>query len=98
MLARRRGLSERGRSLQVEIQDTGDRIILKRKQISNRYLSNIIDASELEYVADCLELCEGFEYNKTIADVLFILSNPDINGIITPITVREVQVKLTEEA
>jgi len=97
--AYRRGSLERGRSRPIEIQETGVRVTLKRKHISNLcswYLDNEIDAVELEYIADLIGLCADFEYDSTIEDALQTFSDPETTGQITPETVRKVQALLDQ--
>jgi hypothetical protein len=57
-------------------------------------LSGQIDAYELEYVADLIELGEDFDYNKDIADAILFLANPDINGRLSPKAVMEIMKSL----
>jgi hypothetical protein len=64
--------------------------ILTRKDIVEKIdqcISGLLTKEDLENWADHFELNENFEYEskyeKIIADVLFHLSSPDINGDLT---------------
>lgn len=53
----------------------------------NRFLTGEITAEDVETLADALEMNEAVTYEQPhgqiIADVLFVLSNPEINGPLT---------------
>jgi len=53
----------------------------------NRFLKGEITAEKMTALADALEMNEAVVYEQprkdVIADVLFVLSNPEINGPIT---------------
>jgi len=54
----------------------------------NRFLTGEIVANDIETLADALEMNESVTYEETrkqiIADTLFVLSNPEINGFLNP--------------
>jgi hypothetical protein len=57
----------------------------------SRFSKGEMTAEEMTGLADALEMNEAVIYEQShkehIADVLFILSNPEINGAITPLSV-----------
>jgi len=96
-----RGLAEHGRSLPVQIEDQGknfDVTVENLKNLCSWFLAGTIDAVELEYAANLLELSDDFSYPKNIADELFILGTPDINGTLNHESVRNVLKRLSGAA
>ena len=75
----------------VEVRDEGISLNLNKVHILNLcawYLNGDIDAFELEYAANIIELSEDFAYSKEINEVVFTLGTPEINGTITPTSVQ----------
>jgi hypothetical protein len=94
----RRGLAERGRSAPIQVQSDGISHNISKEHIVNLctiYLAGHIDEVELEYVANCLELSDDFQYNDFISDILFRFSSPEINGALTPAEVRNILANMT---
>jgi len=62
------------------------------------FLAGRLDAHGLEAWAERREMAEDVEYaepnRQAIADALFLLANPAINGPLTPALVREVRARL----
>jgi len=50
------------------------------KVLLKLYIDNNINENAIEYICDGLEMAESVTYEDKIADILFYLSNPDING------------------
>ena len=97
----RRGLAERGRSAPIQVQSDGTSHNISKEHIVNLctfYLSGHIDEVELEYIANCLELSEDFQYNDFISDILFRLSSPEVNGALTPDEVRNIVSNISSAA
>jgi hypothetical protein len=89
----KRGLAEKGRSAPVKLQNEGKSFTVTRNEILNLcnwYLENEIDAIELEYIANLLELSEDFKYEDNISEELFLLSSPEINGKINKSIVQNI--------
>lgn len=65
---------------------------IKKYEIKNLlelYLSDFISEITLEHICDVLEFSEYVEYDSQIADILFLVSNPEINGKNTKDKIRE---------
>lgn len=64
----------------------------------NRFLSGEVSSSDIEAWADAVEMRDDIGYEESdrdaIANTLFILSNPDINGVLTPDYAKELLVEL----
>jgi hypothetical protein len=96
-----RGLSELGRSAPIKIQSIGQTVLITRTHLENLcswYLKGDIEDIELEYVANLLDLCSDFAYDKSIADAIFQLADPEINGNISLNNVREILTTLATSA
>jgi hypothetical protein len=97
----RRGLAEGGRLAPIQVQSDGISHDISKEHIVNLckiYLAGHIDEAEFEYVANCLELSEDFQYNDFISDILFRLSSPEINGALSPDEVRNILANMTSAA
>lgn len=95
----RTGRKKKGTYLPIRINNSGNTISISKDEVRNLinfYLKDEIDAVELEYVANMLELCEDFEYNESISEFIFLLSTPEINYELTKNSVLKIKRKLRE--
>lgn len=81
---------------QYDLVDIEDVVVLNRhklKKVMDMFLSGALDAHKLRDWAELVEARDGIAYEsrheKKIADILFWLSEPDMNGTITKEKVRE---------
>ena len=60
----------------------------------NRFLTGEITASDMEMLADRMEMNEAVVLDErqrpTLINCLFILSSPDINGELSPLVARDI--------
>jgi hypothetical protein len=91
LISWRGDLDEVARQLKRWPYDTSESLVTLRadhvRHVLKRYLAGAVAAEQVERWADLVEQRPGVEYaagqEEVIADALFVLSSPDINGELT---------------